>query len=74
MKLRNVYLTIFLLSLTTTIVLSLNIAPDAKVINLFGYNFGINFTHYMWLKVIGFISICLYAFNPRFKKVTIQNK
>jgi hypothetical protein len=70
MKLRNVYLTIFLLALINLIALSVNVAPDAKVINLFGYNVGVNFTHYWWLKLIGFISIVLYYFDPSFKSKT----
>jgi len=70
MKRRNIYLILSLLSVITLLSLSLNVAPDAKITNLFGYNIGLNFTHYWWLKLIGFVSICLYTFNPSFKKLT----
>ena len=68
MKRRNFYLTICVLSAICVLASSLNVTPDATMFNLFGYNVGLNFTHNPWIKLIGFTSLCLYLFNPTFKK------
>lgn len=64
MKIRNIYLTVFILSAICVLVSSFNAQPDAKLVNLFGYNVGLNFTHNTWIKVLGFVALCMYIFNP----------
>ena len=72
MKIKNVYLTVFILSAICVMLSAFDTAPDAKLLNLFGYNVGINFTHNMWIKVLGIVALCMYVFNPTFKSV--ENK
>lgn len=72
MKIKNVYLTIFLLSLICVLISSINVNPDATMLNLFGYKIGLNFTHNVWLRIIGFISLFLYIFNPLSKKQQLE--
>jgi len=63
MKLKNVYLTVFILSVISLVAVSTNTTPDVKFFKAFGYNFGINFTEYLWLKIIGFASVSLYVIS-----------
>jgi hypothetical protein len=74
MKLRNVYLTVFILSAIFVALSAFDTAPDAKIINLFGYNVGMNFTHNIWVKVLGILAFSMYIFNPTFKTAKTENK
>jgi len=69
MKIRNVYLTVLLLSLAFVVLSSFDVKPDATMLNLSGYNIGLNFTHNLVVKIIGFVALFLYVLNPSFKKV-----
>jgi hypothetical protein len=68
MKIRNLYLTVFLLSVICVLISSIDVNPDATMVNLFGYKIGVNFTHYLWVKVLGFAALFMYIFTPS-KKV-----
>jgi len=64
MKIRNFYLIGLIASSVIALYTSLGVKPDASFINLFGYEFGANFTHNLWLKVFGFACLFMYLVNP----------
>lgn len=64
MKIRNFYLIVFLLSTAFVLVTSFNVKPEAASVSLFGYEVGANFTHNLWVKVLGFVALFMYILNP----------
>jgi len=74
MKIRNVYLTVFLLSVICVLISSINVKPEVGSISLFGYQVGANFTHNLWLKLLGFAALFMYILNPTFKSSKTENK
>ena len=72
MKIKNLYLLVALLCCVLVFVSSLDISPDAKLINLFGYDFGLNFTHNPILKIVGIAALCLFLFDKKSDKVKVN--
>jgi hypothetical protein len=68
MKVRHVYLVVMIVSAAFVMFSSMDVKPDQSMLKVFGYNIGLNYTNYLWVKVLGFVSLCLYVFNPKLKK------
>lgn len=73
MKIRNIYLTVFILSVLSLLFVSTTTAPDVRFFKAFGYNVGINITQYMWLKVLGILSLSLYIISSFKSTKTVQD-
>lgn len=63
MKIRTIYLIVSLLCVLSVMISSIGVQPDTTVFHFYGYSVGINFTHNVWIKVLGFISLFLFIFN-----------
>lgn len=63
MKIRTIYLIVMLLCIACVMISSIGVQPDATMLHLHGYSIGINFTHNVWIKIIGFVCLCLFIIN-----------